>query len=328
MIWLTWRQFRTQAAVLFAAVAALAVLLAATGPRLADLADTSAAAGRDLLSQISSSDQSLYYFGWTVVLAVPAVIGMFWGAPLITRELEAGTHRLAWNQTFTRTRWLAAKLGLIGLATVTAAGLASLAVIWWSSPIDQAVSSGNSDSTTPFFSRLDPMVFGARGIVPIGYAAFAFLLGVTLGVLIRRTVTAMAATLATFAAIQLAMPLWIRPHLAPAVHVTLPFTEAKPVNLGADAVREVDFGQPGAWVLSEHTVNASGHTAALPASFTDCGSFSDCVNTLTKAGYQQQITYQPAGNFWALQWAETGIYLGLTAGLAVFCTWWIRRRLT
>jgi hypothetical protein len=33
MIWLTWRQFRTQAAVIFGGVAVLAVVLAVTGPR-------------------------------------------------------------------------------------------------------------------------------------------------------------------------------------------------------------------------------------------------------------------------------------------------------
>ncbi|MEU0649937.1 ABC transporter permease subunit [Streptomyces umbrinus] len=324
MIWLTWRQFRTQATVVFAAVAALAALLAVTGPQLADLYDS---AGRDLLNRISSADQSLYYVGWAIVLAVPAIIGLFWGAPLIARELEDGTHRLAWNQTVTRTRWLATKLVLAGLVTMTVAGLASLAVTWWSGPIDQAVG-GGADSSTPFFPRIDPMVFGARGVVPVGYAAFAFILGVTVGVLFRRTLPAMATTLAVFAAVQIAMPLWIRPHLATSVQVTLPFTQAKPTSIGVDFVREVDFGQPDAWILAEQTVNASGHPAPLPPSFADCASFADCVDVLDKSGYQQQVTYQPADNFWALQWTEIGIYLGLALGLTGFCAWWIRRRLT
>ncbi|GAA4834789.1 hypothetical protein [Kitasatospora terrestris] len=89
MIWLTWRQFRTQAAVVFAAVAALAAALAVTGPQLADLYRT---AGSSLVDQIASSDRTLYYTGLLAVLAVPAVIGMFWGAPLVSRELETGTH--------------------------------------------------------------------------------------------------------------------------------------------------------------------------------------------------------------------------------------------
>jgi len=42
-------------------------------------------------------------------LATPALLGIFWGAPLIARELETGTCRLAWNQSVTRTRWLTVK---------------------------------------------------------------------------------------------------------------------------------------------------------------------------------------------------------------------------
>ncbi|MEU5289518.1 hypothetical protein AB0G97_36820 [Streptomyces sp. NPDC020755] len=146
MIWLTWRQFRTQAAVMFAAVAALAATLAVTVPQLADLYRT---VGSSLVDQVSSSDQTLYYTGLLVVLAVPAVIGMFWGAPLISRELETGTHYLAWNQGVTRTRWLATKLGLGAAASMTAVGLATLAVSWWSSPIDRAVNGGGATDTWP-----------------------------------------------------------------------------------------------------------------------------------------------------------------------------------
>ncbi|MGW6055376.1 transporter [Streptomyces sp. NPDC055189] len=324
MIWLTWRQLRTQAAVVYLALAFLAMLLAVTGPQLADLYAT---AGDDLFARITSADQSVYYLGLLVVVLLPAAIGMFWGAPLVTRELETGTFRLVWNQSITRTRWLTTKLTLTGTATVTAAALASLAVTWWSSPIDRAVNSGGSGAD-PFYPRIDPLVFAGRGVAPIGYAAFAFILGVTLGVLIRRAVPAMAVTLAAYAAVQIATPLWIRPHLAPSVHTTLPFTEARPVNIGVDAVRAVDFGQPGAWILSQQTVNTSGRPAILPASLTDCPSMADCTTALTQAGYRQQLTYQPAGNFWTLQWAETGLYLGLALALTGFCTWWIRRRLT
>ena len=52
----------------------------------------------------------------TLVLVVPALIGMFWGAPLIAHELETGTFRLAWTQSVSRRRWLLVKMGLVGLA--------------------------------------------------------------------------------------------------------------------------------------------------------------------------------------------------------------------
>ena len=68
------------------------------------------------------------------------------------------------------------------------------------------------------------LVFATHGITPLGYAAFGFALGVTAGALIRRTVPAMAVTLAIFAVIQIAIPLWVRPHLFPARHTVIPVT--------------------------------------------------------------------------------------------------------
>ncbi|MER5226500.1 transporter [Streptomyces flaveus] len=335
MIWLTWRQFRTQAAVMFAAVTALAATLAVTGPQLADLYR---AAGSSLVDRLSSSDQSVYYAGLVVVLAVPAVIGMFWGAPLISRELETGTHYLAWNQGVTRTRWLATKLGLGAGAAMTAAGLAALAVSWWSSPIDRAVNGGGATDT--YFPRLDPVAFAARGVVPMAHAAFAFVLGVTLGLVIRRTLPAMATTLAVYAAVQITVPMWIRPHLATTDRTTVPIEPGgAPISIQEGAKEIVTHPEvPGAWVTSQQTLNAAGHPALVPSSFADClhtesgpptlQQFDRCLADLGAQGYQQQVTYQPAGNFWNLQWAETGLYLGLALALTGFCAWWIRRRLT
>jgi hypothetical protein len=48
----------------------------------------------------------------------PAFIGAFWGAPLIARERETGTLRLAWTQSITRRRWLGTKFAAIGACTV------------------------------------------------------------------------------------------------------------------------------------------------------------------------------------------------------------------
>ncbi|MGW6390408.1 transporter, partial [Streptomyces sp. NPDC055103] len=141
MIWLTWRQFRTQAAVMFAAVAALAAALAVTGPQLAEFYRT---VGSSLVDQVSSTDKSLYYTGLLTVLGVPAVIGMFWGAPLIARELETGTHYLAWNQGVTRTRWLTTKLGLGAAGAQAAPRQVSHAVSMGSSPHDPAGNGGGA----------------------------------------------------------------------------------------------------------------------------------------------------------------------------------------
>src|SRR5262249_37291358 len=137
---------------------------------------------------------------------------------------EAGTFQLAWTQSVTRTRWLAAKLGVGTLAAIATAGLFSLLLTWWSGPIDTAAPFAKGNSIT--FLRLGFVLFPTRGITPLGYAAFAFALGVTAGGLIRRTVPAMAATLAAFVSIQIAWPIWVRPHLIPPAHKLVALTAA------------------------------------------------------------------------------------------------------
>jgi ABC-type transport system involved in multi-copper enzyme maturation permease subunit len=354
MIWLTWRQARAQAAMTAAALAVLAAILALTGPGLADDYSTGIAACTtesggcsQFVNRFFQDHQDSFLAVTAVVLVLPALIGLFWGAPLIARELEAGTHRLVWNQSITRTRWLAVKLGLTGLAAAIAVGLGSLAVTWWSSPIDKTASD---------FARMEPLVFGARGIVPIGYAAFAFALGVTVGMLVRRTLPAMTITLAVFVAVQIAMPLLVRPHVVPPIRSTIEITEASLDGIAAPRgggpievlVRAPATGAfAGAWVLSTQAVDASGHAAAtIPLSRTgSCGppqkepaqrparaeagdELSGCFAEIKRLGYRQRVNYHPAGRFWTFQWIETGIYIALAIGLAGFCFWRIRRHIS
>jgi hypothetical protein len=354
MIWLTWRQFRAPAAITAAALAALAAILAVTGPGLADEYSSGIAActsqGGDcsnFVDQFFRDHRDAFEAVTSVMLVLPALIGLFWGAPLIARELESGTHRLVWNQSVTRTRWLAIKLGLLGLATITAAGLGSLAIDWWSDPLDKAAAGE--------FPRMEPLLFGTRGVVPIAYAAFAFALGVTVGMLVRRTLAAMAITLAVFVAVQVAMPQLVRAHLIAPVVSTIDPTPSSlmmfafgPDGLQIDATLPDDTG---AWVLSNHTVDASGRTVtripsnpSLSPTSGPCAvreqeaeaararegpgeEIAPCLAEVKRLGYRQQVTYQPSSRFWSFQWYETGIYAALTLGLAGFCFWWLRHRL-
>ncbi|REE99849.1 ABC transporter permease subunit [Thermomonospora umbrina] len=352
MIWLTWRQFRASAAVTAVALAALAAVLAITRPGIADRHSAAVAAcGRS--SDCERIVEDFFYdhqLGWfaliAVVLLLPALVGLFWGAPLIAGELESGTHRLVWNQSVTRVRWLAVKLVVTGAATVTVAGLASLVATWWSEPLDKAA--------VEHFTRMSPLLFDTRGIAPIGYAAFAFVLGVTVGLLVRRTVPAMAVTLAVFAVVQIAMPMLVRPHLMSPVRMNTPITVDNMAGLqakGPDAPLKVTVKapDPDAWVLSNETLNASGRTVGtLPAHLTNgaCrppaerppanpsevtgrpGPPQGCFDAIKKLGYRQRVTYQPSTRYWAFQGIETGIYAVLTVGLVGFCVWWIRRRIS
>ncbi|WP_433466839.1 ABC transporter permease subunit [Spirillospora sp. CA-128828] len=345
MIWLTYRQFRAQGAAVFGALAVLGVVLAITGPGLADdygsgLASCTTESSCSRFARTFFNDHQVYYGAMiAIVMVLPALIGIFWGAPLIARELESGTHRLAWNQSVTRTRWLAVKLGLVGLAAMVAAGLAVRAANWWSEPLDKAVADR--------FPRIEPLSFDAHGVVPIGHTAFAFALGVTAGVLTRRTLPAMAITLAVFTVVQVAMPLWIRPHVIPPETATVAITSENLSQMTLDHDAKVMLVEteaaPRSWTLTNHTVDASGTEARLPGSLVmgACapappeagreapdGPPEKCFAEIARLGYKQKVVYQPADRFWPLQLAETGLFAVVSLGLSGLCFYWTRRRLS
>ncbi len=257
MTWLTWRQLRFPVVSVYAALALAGVALAITHP------------GRGGVDALES-----WYDGSLIaVYALPAALGVFWGVPMITRELETGTYNLVWSQSITRTRWLAVKLGVGAPADVVAAGLLSLAVTWWAEPVDATADLGRG-----FESRVVPVVFAARGIAPIGYAAFAFVLGTAVAILWRRTATAMAVTLVVYAGVQVAVPLAVRPHLVPPTEEAVTLTARSIAGVrtapgpSGDVPERLRVVEPAdAWVLANETVDANGAVVSpLPAVVGHC----------------------------------------------------------
>jgi hypothetical protein len=356
MIRLTWRQFRTQAVATAGLLAVIAIALAITGPQLVHLYDIGVVpcqARGDCSLAISAflSHYSLLQKLGTVLVVVPGIIGVFWGAPLAARELETGTYKLTWMQSVTRRRWLAVKLGLVGMSSIAVAGLLSLMVTWWSSPLDRV----NAD---PF------PLFDERGIVPLGYAAFAFALGVTAGLLLRRTVPAMVATLVVFVGIRLAFTNWVRPYLFAPLRITAALRAPTPNGLTSLAGEL----KPTDWVVSDQTVNAAGQVIGQNGAISYGGgrfgilfapqgdgrmtlkgvglcpnrfpasagpapggqpspAFQRAVQEcLTRLRVTEVVTYQPTSRYWPLQWYELGIFVALAVLLAGFCFWWLRRR--
>jgi hypothetical protein len=329
MIWLTWRQFRAQAMVTVALLAAAALYITVTGLQMhhafaTDLAACPTCRRWGPFQQTYNSRQQLLQL---FVVAVPGLIGIFWGAPLVSAELERGTHRMMWNQSVTPARWLAVKLALPGLAALLTAGALSLLLTWWSSPLDRIAD-----------DRFSAMAFATRNIAPLGYAAFAFALGTVLGLLLRRTLPAMAATLAVFIALHIVFAAVLRPNLLPSTTVTMPINAAtlsqvEGIGQGSDPGGPVQVFGPGpadAWILSATDLeNGSGQAisgneigSCLNNPGQDITSIGNCL-----APYKLHIdyTYQPAGHYWPLQWCETGIYLALAALLGGACFWRIRR---
>jgi ABC-type transport system involved in multi-copper enzyme maturation permease subunit len=341
MIRVSYWQFRLPLYIALGGLVVMAAVVGLTGPGLAHLYDTTVATCASnggncsaALSLFNAHDQVLRVAAQMIPLGLPAVLGMFWGAPLVARELESGTFRLAWTQGRSRLRWLGAKLAVIGLATLAVQGLLSLATTWWWSPV------GHADP-----NRFSPALFGAFGIAPIGYAAFALALGIAAGIVIRRTLPAMAATLVVFAGVRLAVTYWVRPYFAAPVRQVLPISSNSTVGIDSWARGQMSLtffppDLPNAWLRSSQVTNAAGQKPSGVVLSQQCpqliqaqsghgdlgGALGTCVTKLS-ATFHQTLVYQPASRYWPFQWAELGVFTALALALAAFSAWWIHRRL-
>ncbi|MFY9934599.1 MAG: hypothetical protein WAK82_42005, partial [Streptosporangiaceae bacterium] len=212
MTWLVWRQHRIQFLAGAALLAAFAVLIAITGVQVAHqyhAAQAACAAGQQC-RHLGGLFLGSHAVGFLVIstLGAPALVGLFWGAPMVAAEAEAGTTQFAWMQSITRRRWLSVKVGWMLLAAAIWGGVISALVTWWEGP-------NNAEQLDAF----DPGRFDIMGIVPVAYSLFALALGIAAGALLRRVLPAIAVTLAGFIAVRAVVALWLRPHYMSAVTV-------------------------------------------------------------------------------------------------------------
>lgn len=330
MRWLAWRQLRGQVLVTVAGLAVVAAFLVYLGLQMRGFVDDRITGCGDpqscelALHDFQSQFHIPMFLATGLLLLTPALLGAFWGAPLIAREVETGTHRLVWSQSVTRTHWLAVKLAVVMLAGLVVSGAFAWLVTWTSAPYDEQVG-----------SRFASFTFGARDLVPLGYAALGLAVGITLGLLIRRTVPALAATMAVMAVVQVAMPLLVRPHLIPAETSHISVDAASLTRIGGlflqgDRLIVEDYVVPGAWVYSGTTPieDANGKNVSpevtkpcMDASSSPAGA-GDC---LAKLDLHFDVTYQPSSRYWPFQGLETGLLAVMTLALVGFCRWRIPR---
>nr|MDT0658868.1 ABC transporter permease [Micromonospora sp. DSM 115978] len=332
MIRLALRQFRTSAWVAVLGLLAVAAVVLATRPHLADAA---AAARRACGSHPHCPDLTAFALDHTaartafglVVIVAPALIGAFWGAPLVAREFEAGTHRLVWAQSISRRRWLTTHLAVAGLATVAAAALLSALVTWWAAPLDHAAAAVYG-------------TFDQRDIAPIGYASYAFALGVCAGLVTRRTLPAMALTLAGLLAARIVVTEWIRPLVVAPRVVTMPLDPDTTgygsggnilLGVGPSTLEPKTPDIPDAWIQSVRVVDAAGEPLTGQVLRATCPTLGqgprgpagpapeaarqrvhDCVVAINE-NYHEVVTYQPGDRYWTFQWWELSLFLLLTA---------------
>jgi hypothetical protein len=312
MAWLTWRQHRQQLVWGTALVAAIAlaeliselpIRAAYHRQALASCLPPSTRSGCDIIIRHFESEFATGVNAARGLVVLPVLVGVFVGAPLLARELEHGTYRLAWTQSLTRRQWLLAKTTLIALATALGAGLAALATMWWRGPFDTLE------------GRMAPSGFDIEGLVVPAYALFALAAGVLAGLMLRRTVAAMTVTLVVFVATRLAVARFLRPHFLHAEHAS---------TLGLSGGT-----RPGDWVLSDQLVDAAGRqiTAAredLAILHAQQGGI-DPHDYLATLGWRRVITFQPADRFWAFQAIEAGIFVALALLVVAVTVWAIRR---
>ncbi len=296
MSWVTWRQHRLEGAWSLVIGGALAASIAFVAYEMhvasCGTISNDYCFNDDIAGKIAQglAQLNLYQYGLVVL---PALAGAFIGSPLVARELENGTHRLAWTQGVTRLRWLAVKLVLVFTPVLV---IAIVAGILETVLINQLGSKPNHW-----------VVFDQHAPMTVASTFFALALGLAVGAVIGRSIPSMAVTLVLFVIVRIGLAELGRPnYIAP-----LAFTTHDLSTFNSPPV-----GFPDAWWVDQ-------------ASFYDAGGhlLSNGFKYSTQAAYAVQH-YQPGDRFWEFQTIESAILTVLSAGLIGFAIYWVTRRVS
>ena len=323
MAWVTWRQHRFTLAGVAGLLGALAAYLLLTGLPMhhayAAVAACHPAGSLACSNAIVDFDNAHWSTAEAIAVllqVVPALIGAFAAAPVLARELETSTFRYTWTQGFGRARWTLAKLAPLAVTLAAAAGAFSVLFSWYFAPFaDQGLQTR--------LPPLAPLVFDLHGVAFAAWTLAAYSIGALAGMLIRRVVPAIAATMTAWAGLALAAGLFLRQHyLTPLV--------AHNPNLPGSAwlISQWYTGRDGK-PLSQAAVSQilqSYHPAAKQVGPNSFQTIVNPVGYIAQHGYKYWVSYQPASRFWPFQWIEGGWLLGLSALLIAATIWLVRHR--
>lgn len=332
MIWLVWRRYRLLIAVTTVVLAALGAWMLLAGHAL--VTAESSVACRDATFQCHSENGTFSLSNQAtainfLLLAVPCLLGVVFGAPLVASELEHSTNRLAWTQGISRTRWLLAKCALIALGLVVLVTLLTLVSQWWTG---HAIERITLDLSSFGAGRLQPLYFPITGLAMPAYAVFAFALGTALGAILRKTAWAIVGTIVLYTAVSVLVLLFVRPSLAPQTFVAVHPTPIPPAGQQSGALLYSGTGQEVAtnsWNLGfgyryDPKSHEGGPSAAAVGQRCEAQN-SDYLSCLSSHHVQMGNFYQPENHYWELQWRQSAL-LVLTAGALVELTVWSVRR--
>ena len=310
-----WRLHRNQARFAAAGLAAVAVVIVFFGLQLAHTYHLIQACSAlrsggdithwkanlcDLVPGLPNSGlRSSFVVGSIMVL--PGLLGLFWGVPLVAKELEDGTNVLAWTQSVTRRRWIATNIGWAIFASAILGAAMSALVSWWRVPAN-ALNYGWP-------------TFDIQGLVPVAYCVFGVALGIAVGVLLKRVLPALATTLGVLVGVRVAVDNFLRPHFLTPISRTVP----------GDLFVPTAAAFSKAWVLSQRLVDATGHivdrnsSSWVPAACQgDAIGNQDFYGCLTAHGYRTLVVFQPDSRFWTFQAIESALFVALAALLVAF----------
>ena len=302
MLWLIWKQHRSEALVgaLLVVVISIALINAAVSHSVISPLCVPCYHTNQLLSLEVIKRILLQSFQWLL----PLLVGVFVGAPLVTREWERHTYRLIWTQSITRNRWLAVKLGVIaGILMLVFTPLVVLS-IW-------------DYSTAPQLGGNWELFRLSRGVALIGFGLFGLMLGVAIGTFVRRVVPAMALTVLVFLAVLIPLN-YYSPYFIP------PISHLYPIRISNN--NGVVVPSDGL-ILDDGYADSAGHDVGEISTYCDFNAtftlFKQCLAT---HNLQWKVVYQPANRVWLLQWVELAVLLALSAALVPLTYWRLRQR--
>lgn len=301
LTWLVLRQHRTTTWIIVGLVVLGAAAIVYERGALADMLAARGWPDKDV--NLMSAPDSYEYIA-EALGALPVVLAVFLGAPLIASDQEHGTAHLVTTQSVPRRRWLAAKLvWCLSLVLVATVVLATLFFWWWEPYRDVLLSEWLSGS-----------VFDNTGPMLTALSLFLTTSGIAIGMLLRRVLPAMLATFVFALVVEVA---WgeFRDRLATPRLITWPLNGDTPALVNSSSAVETDR-----WIgTADGQLYGWGMCAKQTEKASDaCVKDHGIVNNVVEYFHYDQMP--------GMQWTGAALLLGGTAAVAVFVLWWASRR--
>jgi hypothetical protein len=182
---------------------------------------------------------------------------------------------------------------------------------------------GNQSLSLSELSPFSLALFDLRGVAFAAWTLVAFAIGALAGMLIRRVVPAIVATLVAYTGLALVAANVLRQHyLSPLVSTNVNV----PGSAWIYSQRWTKGGQFAFTSWRDAPNNLLQQCSSLSAGPLGKPPQATLAQCFAQHGYTQLTSYQPASRFWPFQWIEGGWLLALSGVLIAVTVWLVRRR--